>query len=65
MVPRYHVPLTPTGALALKLNLHRGLKERLPEHWTVKLADARARWNEWRYRQSAAIQLPATKQREA
>ncbi len=65
LVPRYHVPLTLKGALALKLNLHRGLKERLPERWTVKLADARARWNGWRYRQSAAIQLPATPQREA
>jgi hypothetical protein len=54
-VPRYHVPLTLTGACALKLNLHRGLKERLPEPWIVKLADTRASWNEWRHRQASAM----------
>ncbi len=48
-VPRYYVPLTFEGAIALKLNLHRGLKERMPEAWIVKLADTRGRWNTWRY----------------
>jgi hypothetical protein len=42
-VPRYHVALTAAGALALRLGLHRGLKERLPEAWIVRAADARAR----------------------
>jgi hypothetical protein len=64
-VPRYYVPLTLKGAWALKLNLHRSLKERLPEHWIVKLADTRARWNEWRHRQTAALPLAASKQSEA
>lgn len=60
-VARYHVPLTVKGSCALKLNLHRGVKERLPEHWIVKLADARARWNEWRHRQVAAMPQAASK----
>ena len=64
-VPRYHVPITPIGALALKLGLHQSLKERLPETWIVALADARSRWNEWRYAQVASpsasrgVPLPA------
>jgi hypothetical protein len=62
LIPRYHVPLTVKGEWALKLNLHRGVKERLPEQWIVKLADARASWNEWRHRQSAAMPLAASKQ---
>jgi hypothetical protein len=65
LIPRYHVPLTLKGAWALKLNLHRGVKERLPEEWIVKLADTRARWNEWRHRQLAALPLAASKQSEA
>lgn len=50
-VPRYHVPLTAKGAWALKHDLHRGLKERMPEAWIVKLADTRAKLNEWLHRQ--------------
>lgn len=48
-VPRYHVPLSLRGGLALRLGLHRGLKERLPETWITKLADARTFWNERRH----------------
>ena len=61
-VPRYHVPLTLKGAWALKLSLHRGLKERLPEPWIVKLADTRAHWNGWRHRHATAMPLAASKQ---
>ena len=32
-VPRYFVPLTAWGALMLKLNMHRRLRERLPQSW--------------------------------
>ncbi len=46
-IPRYVVPLTARGRLALKLQLHRGLKERLPESWIVSAANARANWNTW------------------
>ena len=48
-VPRYHVPLSLKGEWALKHDLHRGLKERMPEAWIVKLADTRAKLNEWLY----------------
>lgn len=51
-VPRYYVPLTWKGHLALKFKLHRGLKERLPEQWILKLAAWRSRWNERRFGQS-------------
>jgi len=65
-VPRYHVPLTRRGELALKLDLHRSLKERLPEAWIVKLANTRARWNEWRVAKLAALHVgPATPQKAA
>jgi hypothetical protein len=56
-VPRYHVPLTRRGELALKLELHRSLKERMPEAWIIKLADTRARWNEWRVAKLAALHV--------
>lgn len=42
-VPRYFVPLTFRGKLALKLNLHYELRERLPEKWTEKLLALRKR----------------------
>jgi hypothetical protein len=48
-IPRYFVPLTARGRVALKLQLHRGFKERLPEPWIVRAADARANWNTWWY----------------
>ncbi|MBC7662979.1 MAG: hypothetical protein H7276_04140 [Caulobacter sp.] len=57
-VPRYHVPLTAKGAWALKHDLHRGLKERMPEAWIVKLADTRARLNGWLHRTDAAPRPP-------
>jgi hypothetical protein len=54
-VPRYHVALTPKGQIALRLGLHRSLKERLPEAWLVKAASLRGRWNEWRYEKLGAL----------
>lgn len=48
-VPRYYLPLTLKGRLALKLKLHRGLKEYLPESWIIKAASLRTKWNEWKY----------------
>jgi hypothetical protein len=44
-VPRYYVPLTFKGKIALRLRLHLGLKRLLPEsvlHFALKL---RARWS--------------------
>jgi len=42
--PRYHVPLTPLGRLALYLGLHHRLGERIPESVAAKLRDFRAAW---------------------
>lgn len=63
-IPRYHVPLTRLGEWAVKLNLHRGVRERLPEDWRLKLAGARTAWNEWRYREFAELQRAHTPEAE-
>jgi len=43
-VPRYFVPLTQKGRIALKLGLHRGLKELLPEQIKAPLKKLRSNW---------------------
>lgn len=43
-VPRYYVPLTTLGQVALKLGLHRRLSSRLPEPIVAKLRDVRQSW---------------------
>lgn len=48
-VPRYYVPLTRWGALAYRLGLHHGLKDRLPESVAARLRDARAAWFRRKY----------------
>jgi hypothetical protein len=53
-VPRYYVPINLKGRLALKLKLHHGLKQRLPERWIISAANLRAKWNERRYGKPAA-----------
>ena len=45
-VPRYYVPLTNRGSMALHLGLHRGLKERVPDWIAAFLRDFRRRWYE-------------------
>jgi len=45
-VPRYYIPLTNKGSLALRLGLHKNLKERLPEWIMAPLRDLRTRWYE-------------------
>jgi hypothetical protein len=49
-LPRYFVPLTLRGRLMLGLNLHRKLRERVPEKWMTNLVALRTRWNSLRYR---------------
>jgi len=49
-VPRYFVPLTTKGRLALKLGVHRGWKELLPPRVRSSLKGLRSRW----YRREAA-----------
>jgi len=43
-VPRYYVPLTGKGRLALKYSLHRGWKALLPEDIKSSLKNLRKRW---------------------
>jgi hypothetical protein len=42
LVPRYYVPLTTKGRLALYLRLHRGAKERVPDPVLLWLKRLRA-----------------------
>ncbi len=43
-LPRYYVPLTPVGRLALRLGLHKKLTDRLPESVAAKLREYRNAW---------------------
>ena len=45
LVPRYYIPLTLKGKIALKLGLHRGLAKQLPKPVVELLLRARSRWN--------------------
>jgi len=49
-LPRYFVPLTPKGKLALRFGLHRGWKEAVPKQLRNPLKTLRRRWYEllWR-----------------
>ena len=49
-VPRYFVPLTPKGRLALKLGFHHGLKEGLPDAIKKPLKRLRKHWYNLRWR---------------
>jgi hypothetical protein len=44
LIPRYYVPLTMRGALSIKLGLHRGVRDLLPQRVIATAAVARARW---------------------
>jgi hypothetical protein len=48
-LPRYHVPLTRLGWLALRLGLHHRFAERIPDSLAAKLRDVRAAWYDKRY----------------
>jgi hypothetical protein len=43
-VPRYYIPLTAKGKLAVRLGLHRNLRERVPEPWLAKYRELRGYW---------------------
>ena len=43
-IPRYYIPLNVKGRIALKLKLHRGLKNMLPEKISERLLDLRTKW---------------------
>jgi hypothetical protein len=43
-LPRYYVPLTPLGRMALSLGLHHRFVDRLPHDMGEKLRDFRSKW---------------------
>jgi hypothetical protein len=43
-LPRYYVPLTAKGGIALKFKLHRDMQEFLPAEWRLRLKELRKRW---------------------
>ncbi len=43
-IPRYYVPLTLIGKVGLKLNMHNGVKQALPEGLVKRLIDLRKKW---------------------
>lgn len=47
--PRYSVPLTLRGELALKAGMHRPWRERIPPQWKERLVKVRNRWHSWRH----------------
>ena len=48
-LPRYYVPLTMKGVLALKLNLHRNVTDRLPESMVLFFKGMRSQFYALRY----------------
>ena len=45
LLPRYYIPLTVRGRIALKLGLHRGLAQQIPEPIVRQLLKIRNFWN--------------------
>lgn len=48
-IPKYFIPLTLKGKIALKLGFYRNIKERIPEWLIVPLIGLRAKWYHSRY----------------
>jgi hypothetical protein len=44
LLPRYYIPLTPKGKIALSLELHRGLVQRIPKPLLMQLLKMRSLW---------------------
>lgn len=55
-LPRYYVPLTLKGHMALKLKLHRGASARLPEGVLARLKAFRTQFYAWRYKSSTPVE---------
>jgi hypothetical protein len=53
-VPRYYIPLSPVGQVALRLGLHRSLHHHLPEAFITTFRRYRAAWYSRRYGVSGA-----------
>lgn len=48
-VPRYYIPLTTVGRVALRCGFHRRLNDRIPEPVAAKLRDLRRAWYSYRF----------------
>lgn len=48
-LPRYYIPISLKGIIALKAGLHKNQKERLPLWLTSRLADVRTKWLNFQY----------------
>ena len=48
-VPRYYVPLTRTGRLAVRLGLYKRLADHVPEPVLAKLRELRSAWYSRRF----------------
>jgi hypothetical protein len=57
-VPRYFVPLTAVGHLALRMGLHRGLTDHLPESVIARLRKLRESWYNRRFQ--LAQEMPSS-----
>ena len=55
-LPRYYIPITSLGRVALRLGLHHRLADRIPESVAAKLRDLRKAW----YRRRFQTQAPTT-----
>jgi hypothetical protein len=55
-IPRYYVPLTPMGRLALRLGLHRRFADRIPESIAGKFRELRKLWYERRFQASTSME---------
>ena len=55
-VPRYFVPLTPIGKLALKVGLHRGWREAVPRQIGKPLRKLRKHWYDLRWRAGQSLE---------
>ncbi len=62
-VPRYFVPLTARGRLALRLGVHRGWKSIVPAGLTPPLKKLRSAWNRYTRRNGAGLKWPQKRQR--
>jgi len=59
-LPRYFVPLSLRGRLALRTGTHRGLKQFLPSRLTASLKKARSTWHDWNQRKPTAPRQPGS-----
>jgi hypothetical protein len=56
-VPRYYIPLTFKGRIAMGLNLHHGISGILPDGLANGLIELRKKWYQWKYKKVFEIAL--------